>query len=354
MVQRVCLVSSGTGGHLLPALTLARALRDSGEEPILVTEGRDAERVLLRDCPCRAESMPFRGGRLGMPLRLMQATLRARKFLRREKVDVVVGAGGSTTVPMALAARSLRLPVVLLEQNAVTGKANRLLAPLAHCTYLGLPSQHPPRRSVVTGTPVRPELGCIDRVQARQRLELDLHVPVVFVTGGSQGARPLNEQIPEGLCLIEQPVQVLHLCGSDNVDEVRARYRAGARHGTVARVESHVLDMATYYAAADLVICRGGGSTVAELAVAGRASIIVPYPHHKDRQQFHNGMVLEEVGAAVVVEQEGLSPEAVASLVGNLFRLDHLARMEDRARSVARNDSCVRILEDLKKLAARN
>lgn len=336
----------------MPALTLARALRESGDEAILLTEGREPERLLLRDSPCRAEALPFARGGLGLPL--LWATLRARRFLVRERVDLVVGAGGRTTVPVGLAACSLRMPMVLLEQNAVTGKANKLLASIARQTYLGLPSKSPPPRSTVTGTPVRPELGRIDRREARRQLGLVEDRPVIFVTGGSQGARQLNEQIPAGLCRLRLPLQVLHLCGSDRREDVEQRYLEGASCGLRARVESHVTDMAVYYAAADLVISRGGGSTVAELAVAGRAAIIVPYPHHRDRQQFFNGMVLEEAGAAVVVEQEGLSPEAVSSLVGNLLRGDHLAGMEARARAVARTDSCERIVESLEQIVSEH
>jgi UDP-N-acetylglucosamine--N-acetylmuramyl-(pentapeptide) pyrophosphoryl-undecaprenol N-acetylglucosamine transferase len=352
MVKRVCLVSSGTGGHLLPAVMLARALRDAGQEPILLTEGRAPERLLLEKYPYRAESLAVGGGGPGMPLRLLRATVRARRFLQREHVDLVVGAGGRTTVPVGLAATSLRVPMVLMEQNAVPGRANRLLAPLARRVYLGLPTKRSPRNGLVTGTPLRPELGRIDRAVARRSLGLAEDAPVVLVTGGSQGARALNEVVPAALSRLRRPLQILHLCGGNDDEEVRQRYAPGAGQGITAMVRTHALDMATFYAAADLVICRGGGGTVAELAAAGRASIIVPYPHHRDRQQYHNGVVLEEAGASVVVEQGDLTPDSLGALVESLFRWERLEKMGERAKGLARDDTCHRILEDLQGLGA--
>ena len=350
MVKRVCLVSSGTGGHLLPAVMLAHALRDSGDEPILLTEGRRPEAVLLERYPCRSESLPFGRGRLGMPVHLLGATMRARRFLQREQVDVVVGTGGRTTVPVGLAAKSLGLPVALMEQNAVPGRANRLLFPLAERIYLGLPTESAPRRSVVTGTPLRPEVGHISRSDARRSLGFHDDAPVVFVTGGSQGAQALNETVPAALCSLRQPLQVSHLCGHGRDEAVRMAYAEGVDHGVAALVRSHAFDVATQYAAADLVICRGGGGTVAELAQAGRAAIIVPYPHHKDRQQFFNGKLLQEVGAAVVVEQPDLTVSSLTSLLKGLMHGDRLQKMGERARELAHANPCGQIVEDLHQL----
>lgn len=286
-------------------------------------------------------------------MRLLGATLRARNFLRREKVDIVVGTGGRTTLPVGLAAKSLGLPMVLMEQNAVPGRANRLLAPLARRVYLGLPTAHPTRRSLLTGTPLRSEFGRINRSEARRGLGLTVDVPVVFVTGGSQGARTLNSLVPDALCRLRRPLQVLHLSGPGRGENMRLRYAAGEAHGITAMVRSHAFDMPNYYAAADLVICRGGGGTVAELASAGRPSIIIPYPHHRDRQQYFNGKILEEVGAAVVLNEHGLSPESLAALVESLFRRGGLEAMGERAQEVAMTDACDDIVEDLDRLVDR-
>jgi UDP-N-acetylglucosamine--N-acetylmuramyl-(pentapeptide) pyrophosphoryl-undecaprenol N-acetylglucosamine transferase len=353
MVKRVCLVSSGTGGHLLPAMMLARALSESGHQPILLTEGRSPERLLLEQYPYRAETLAVGGPGPSLPLRLLRAWLRARRFLARERIDLVIGAGGRTTVPVGLAATSLGVPMVLMEQNAIPGRANRLLAPLARRIYLGLPSPRRPRNALVTGTPLRPELGRVGRDAAKRSLGLAAALPVVLVTGGSQGARALNTIVPAALCRLRRPVQVLHLCGAHEDEPVRQAYAAGAEHGLTAMVRCHAFDMATMYAAADLVICRGGGGTVAELAAAGRGAIIVPYPHHRDRQQYFNGKVLEDAGAAVVIEQRDLEPGALAAQVKGLLAEGRTAEMGAKASALARPDSCARILEDLAELGAR-
>ena len=293
MVSRVCLVSGGTGGHLMPALVLARALRARGHDPVLVTEGRDVERELLRrELPdvveCQLPSA--RGSRLGLPFWLLRATATARRLLREQHVDAVVSTGGRPSVPVGLAARSLGLPLFLLEQNAITGRANRWLSPLARRIYHGLPAVHATTaRSLLTGTPLRPEIGRIDRQVAREELGLPLQASVVLVTGGSQGARSLNETVPKALLRIaarlpQRPLHVLHLAGLGRDEDVRRTYANGERD-VLAQVRPVAQDMARLFAAADLVVCRGGGTTVAELCAVGRAAVIVPYPHHKVQRQ---------------------------------------------------------------------
>jgi len=329
---------------------LANALRESGREPVLLTEGRRAERVLLERYPCRAETLAFERGRLSMPMRLFGATVRARRFLRRERIDLVVATGGRTTVPVGLAAKSLHLPVALMEQNVVPGRANRMMFPFAERVYLGLPTDKLPRRGVVMGTPLRQEVGNVDRGEARRSLGLAGDVAVVFVTGGSQGAQVLNEIVPAALCQLRRPLQVIHLCGADVDQAVRMRYAEGEDYGVAALVRCHAFDMATLYSAADLVVCRGGGGTVAELAAAGRSAVIVPYPHHKDRQQFFNGKLLERAGAAVVVEQCSLTSASLAALVESLLRGERPVKMGARARALAKSDTCSRIMEDLETL----
>ena len=330
MVQRVCLVSGGTGGHLLPALALARAMRARGHEPVLVTEGREVEReILRRELPdvTEVDLPPASRSPLALPWWLACALVTARRLLREHAVDCVVSTGGRPSLPVGLAARSLGVPLFLLEQNAVTGRANRWLLPFARRIYHGLPvAGAAGPRALVTGTPLRPEFECIDRQKAREALGLHGNVPVVLVTGGSQGARALNEIVPQALLHIAMDVQVLHLSGLGRDDAVRRVYAVGDGR-VVAQVRPVALDMDRMFGAADLVICRGGGTTVAELAAAGRPAIIVPYPHHRDRQQLRNAEVLARVGAAIVVEESALTAAGLAERIGGLFA--------DRARLVA-------------------
>lgn len=356
MVKRVCLVSGGTGGHLMPALVLARALRDRGHEALLVTEGRDIERELHRaalpDVP-GVELPPAGRSRLALPFWLLAAMAKARRLLREQRVDCVISTGGRPSVPVALAAKSLGKPVYLLEQNAVMGRANRLLQPVATRVYHGLPADGmSATRGLVTGTPLRPELGGIDRGEARRRLGLATDRPVVLVTGGSQGARSLNEVVPPALLRQGARLQVLHLAGLGRDEEVRRRYAAG--DGAIdVQVRPVTADMDRMLGAADLVICRGGGATVAELMAVGRAAIVVPYPHHRDRQQLRNAEVLARAGAALIVEEAALSVDAVAELVQCLLAdPERLRAMGAAAKRLCGGDACVAILRDMGLLGA--
>lgn len=355
--RRICLVSGGTGGHLMPALVLGRALLEAGREPLLVTEGREVERELVRrELPdVRAVEVP-RAGRsaAALPWWLLRATSRARALLRGHGVGGVVSTGGKASVPVALAARSLGVPVFLLEQNAVTGRANRWLRAIARRMYTGLPTsgeggadERAGGRVLYTGTPLREGFGRVDAAAARRDLGLGDHAPVVLVTGGSQGARALNELVPQALQRVRRSLQVVHLSGLGNDGDVRARYAARGREVAVT-VRAVAADMDRLFAAADLVVCRGGGTTVAELMAVGRAAVVVPYPHHKDQQQLHNARVLERVGAAVVCEERDLDVSRLAERVDAL--LDEPARlraMGDEARKLRRLDAAEAILADV-------
>ena len=350
MVQRVCLVSGGTGGHLMPALVLARALRALGHEPVLFTEGREVEReILRRELPDVTEvNLPSVHNRMGLPWWLASATVTSRRLLREQAVDCVVSTGGRPSLPVGVAARSLGLPLFLLEQNAVTGRVNRFLLPFARRIYHGLPhTSSGGNRALFTGTPLRPEFQRIDRQRAREALGLSQTVPVVLVTGGSQGARVLNEIVPPALLRLGKDLQVLHLAGLGRDEPVRRLY-APSDGRVVAQVRPVALDIDRMFGAADLVVCRGGGTTVAELTAAGRASVIVPYPHHRDRQQLRNAEVLVHVGAATIVEERVLTIDSLSRLLGSLLadrsRLDAMGRAARRLRTV---DPAGAILRDM-------
>lgn len=353
--RHICLVSGGTGGHLWPALSLAERLRDAGHGTSLVTEGRAVEKSLLDRAGCDAITLPVARGsnRLQRVAGLPGAVLGARRMLRERGVDAVIGTGGGASVAVGLAARSLRLPLCLMEQNAVVGRANRLLGPFARRVYLGLPldrgpAPRPDAKLRLTGTPVRQEFGCVDRAAARARLNLRDDAPVVFVTGGSQGAAVLNDIVPQAICALRRPIQVVHLSGDGNDGVVRPRYVEGMDHGVEAVVRPLALDMPDLFAAADLVICRGGGCTVSELVATGRPAVIVPYPHHADRQQLRNARILERAGAAEVVEQSALSVETLTERLARLLGDPAaLAAMGQCAAGVAPRDSADQIVGDL-------
>jgi len=354
MVARVCLVSGGTGGHLMPALALARALRQRGHEPLLVREGREVERKLLDQQSGSMEQLGLseeRPSLLGLPLWLVRTTLRARAILRERGIDCVVSTGGRNSLPVGLAARSLRRPLFLLEQNAVSGRTNRMLLPFSRRMYLGLPQREAgSERTVLTGTPLRQEVFGADRTAARRNLGLRDDLPVVVVTGGSQGANSINTHVPPALAATGIPMQVIHLSGLGAEAAVQARYAAAAAPGLRATVRPVAVEMPMLLAAADLVVSRGGGTTVAELMAVGRAAVIVPYPHHRDRQQFHNADVLVRAGAAEVVEEKDMGAERLERIFSALLcDPARLARMGEAARAQCPGDPCEAILEDMQR-----
>lgn len=355
MVARVCLVSGGTGGHLMPALALARALRARGHDPLLVTEGREVEKEFLDREAKGLESAALPEGkpsRLRLPLWLLRTTLHARRMLKQRGVDSVVSTGGRASLPVALAARSLGKPVFLLEQNAVAGRVNRWMLPFAARMYLGLPGPKVDRRACFTGTPLRQEIYGVDARRARQALSLDANLPVVLVTGGSQGAQRLNEIAPQAVLALPFPVQVLHLCGQGAVrsglDAALRRRYAESDRVVRAIVRPIAMDMDAMLGAADVVVCRGGGTTIAELMAAGRPAVVVPYPHHKDQQQLHNARVLEQAGAAIVLEERELDAtrmrDALVSILGTEGRS---AAMGAAARRLSIDDPTAAILADM-------
>lgn len=350
--QRVCLVSGGTGGHLMPALALARAMPEAGFVPVLVTEGREVERELIRRELPGLEAHELQRGGAGpaaFSLWLLRATARARRLLRRSGVRAVLSTGGRASVPVALAAKSLGLPLFLLEQNAVVGRANRWLLRFARRMFTGLPGAAPAdARTLFTGTPLRRGFGAVDARDARRSLGLVADAPVVVVTGGSQGARSLNELVPRALHCVRTPLQVVHLSGLGNETAVRQAYAELSRD-SVATVRPVAADMDRLFAAADLVVCRGGGTTIAELMAVGRAAVVLPYPHHKDMQQLHNARVLEKVGAAIVREESQVTVEAMAALLQALLvDRERLHAMGDAARSLRRLDAAAAILAEVR------
>jgi UDP-N-acetylglucosamine--N-acetylmuramyl-(pentapeptide) pyrophosphoryl-undecaprenol N-acetylglucosamine transferase len=216
--------------------------------------------------------------------------------------------------------------------------------------YLGLPGDIGRRdgRRLFTGTPLRPEMYDVDRRRARAELDLQDDVPVVLVTGGSQGAETLNRLAPLALGSLGLPLQVLHLSGNGRDEAVRRSYAQSGDRGLRACVRPMAMDMDRLLGAADLVVCRGGGTTVAELMAAGRPAVIVPYPHHRDRQQVHNADVLVRAGAAVVLEEKALDALALATVLGSLLRdRARLSAMGQAARRLAVADPCAAILADM-------
>jgi UDP-N-acetylglucosamine--N-acetylmuramyl-(pentapeptide) pyrophosphoryl-undecaprenol N-acetylglucosamine transferase len=268
-----------------------------------------------------------------LPMQLLIAFWQSARVLFRVRPDVVLGLGGYVSFPGGMMAALLNRPLVVHEQNSIAGLANRVLAEVADARLAGFPDAL--RKAQWCGNPVRPEIAQLPQPEARFAVRGG---PLnILVVGGSLGAQALNEIVPQAIALIpaSQRPRVIHQSGARHLDSLREHYRAAGVDGeTLAFID----DMAARYANADLVICRAGALTVAELAAAGVASVLVPFPHAVDDHQTHNARFLERAGAAVLVQQRELTARGLADLLLGFTR-DKLLEMARRARALARPDA---------------
>lgn len=332
-------MAGGTGGHVFPGLAVADHLRAEGWKVVWMgnPDGMEARLVPSRGyelAPVRFGALRGKGllRKLLLPLSLLSGFWQAAKQIRRVQPSVVLGMGGYISFPGGMMASLLGKPLVLHEQNSVAGLANRVLAGVADRILSGFPDVL--KKSIWAGNPVRDEIAALpapaDRFAAHDG-------PIrLLVLGGSLGAQALNEMVPRGLALIpeeERPV-VVHQSGEKHLAALQANYAAA---GIPAHCVAFIDDMAGAYEWADLVICRAGALTVAELAAAGVASILVPFPHAVDDHQTSNARFLATAGGAILLPQSDLTPETVA-LIRNYGR-DQLLQMSERARELAKPDA---------------
>lgn len=332
---RVVLAGGGTGGHLAPGVALAEALvrLDERARIFFLVAGREIEASFLGDGRFGWESLgdPSRGGGpLGKGWGVGRSFCRSFAVLQREKPQVMVGLGGGASVGPILASRVARRPrIVLLEQNATPGRATRILARLADRIHLAfpLPELSLPARvdARLSGNPVRSSTRPLPRGEAIRRLGLDPDRRTLVVLGGSQGARSLNARVTAAVGDLGPAlagIQIVHVSGRADEDCVARAYSARG-------VDGHVLafcqDMGALYGAADLLLSRAGGTTVAEILQGRVPSILVPYPWHRDRHQFVNARRVEEAGLGVLVEE--------AHLGADFFRRVVIPRLHDVVRS---------------------
>lgn len=335
-MSRVIIMAGGTGGHVYPALAVAQELRTRGHDVVWMgTPGSFEARVV----PQHGIPMEFvrvsglRGkGLLKLflaPLLIARALLDAWAVLRKQKPDAALGMGGFAAGPGGVVAALWGVPLVIHEQNAAPGLTNRWLARIAQRVLEAFPGTFP--RAETVGNPVRAAIQALP--PPAQRFSGRNGPLRLLVIGGSQGARALNERVPQALALLvaaERP-EVRHQAGR-TLDVAREAY---TRSKVPASVEQFIEDMAAAYAWADLVICRAGASTVAELAAAGCASVLVPFPSAVDDHQTANAQHLVRAGAAVLIQERDLAPEKLAATLRELAGRARLQTMASAARSAA-------------------
>jgi UDP-N-acetylglucosamine--N-acetylmuramyl-(pentapeptide) pyrophosphoryl-undecaprenol N-acetylglucosamine transferase len=348
------IAAGGTAGHVVPALAVAAALRDSGAEVSFLGTRERLEASLVPAAGYEIDFLRLRGIDRSAPLKAAWAAAlaaaavpAARRALRRREADVVMGGGGYVAGPAGLAALSLGTPLVLTEADRHLGLANRLLARRARRICLAFPiagCQAP--RYLVTGRPVPATIGAADREAARRRFGVRPDARCLLVFGGSQGARSINLCALDAFLgdgpAVDRGYHVIQIAGHRDHPIARERLGQGASSFTLLEYEP---DLAEVLAACDLVLARAGGS-VFELAAAGRPAILVPYPHAAGRHQHANAAWMADAGAALVIEDSELEPRMLARTVGSLFddrrRLDEMAAAASR---LARPDAARRIAE---------
>lgn len=347
----VLIMAGGTGGHVFPALAVAAELSARGIAVSWLGTQRGLESRVVPAAGYPLETMRVSGLRgkgvlrlLLAPFMLMVALSQALIIQLRLRPLAVLGMGGFASGPGGVMAWLLRRPLLIHEQNSVAGMTNRWLAPLARTVMEAFPGSLPSRRDALhTGNPVRAE---ITRLPApTERFAARSGALRVLVIGGSLGARALNEAVPAAVRLLsaDHPLQLHHQTGSADQASVQAAYAALGRE---ARVDAFVDDMAAAYSWADVVICRSGALTVAELAVVGVASILVPFPYATDDHQTGNARFLADAGAAILMPQESISAEKLAGLIGDFSQQRNmLQEMACRARQLAMPDAARRVAE---------
>lgn len=352
MSRTLLIMAGGTGGHVFPGLAVADVMRARHWNVVWLgnPEGMEATLVPRHGIPMQfVRIRGWRGkgwaSRLAMPFVLVRACWQSLGALRRVRPAVVLGMGGYVAFPGGLVAALTRTPLVVHEQNSVAGMTNRLLARLARRVMVAFPDAL--AGGQWCGNPVRDDVAAL--AEPEQRYGGRQGPLRLLVVGGSLGAQALNTVVPQALALMpaESRPEVIHQSGHKHLDALRESYHAA---GVTARTVGFIDDMAQAYAQADLVICRAGAMTVAEVAAAGVASLMIPYPHAVDDHQTANARFLSERQASVLMAQTDLSPQRLATWLQGLDR-PHLLAMAQRARALARPDAADRVADACEALA---
>jgi UDP-N-acetylglucosamine--N-acetylmuramyl-(pentapeptide) pyrophosphoryl-undecaprenol N-acetylglucosamine transferase len=331
-------MAGGTGGHVFPGLAVAEEMRAAGWDVVWMgaQTGMEARLVPARGyrmAYVRAAALRGKGmlAVLLLPLNLLVGFAQAARAIFRLRPDVVLGMGGYVAFPGGMMASLLARPLAVHEQNAIAGLTNRVLAAVADKTMTAFPAAL--KGAEWTGNPVRREIAAL--APPEERFAGRGGPLRLLVVGGSLGAQALNECVPQALALLAPRPRVVHQSGEKHLEALRASYRAAGVEGELL---PFIDDMARRYAEADLVVCRAGAITVAELSAGGVASVLVPFPHAVDDHQSANARFLAERGAALLLPQAELTPAKLAATLRALDR-PQLLEMARRARGLGKPDA---------------
>lgn len=349
-MQRILITAGGTGGHVFPALAAAKQFQEEGVDVRWIGTRQGIESRIVPANAIDIEYLDVAGVRgqgikrlLMAPLKILRAVFRVIRVIRQYKPDAVLGMGGFVTGPTGVGAWLAGCPLFIHEQNAVAGFTNKQLSRLAKRVFQAFPQTFAGSGKVeTTGNPVRKEIAALP--DPSQRYDEHTGPLRILILGGSQGAVALNEQIPQALAQLQGKLEfvVRHQAGPKNLENAQRFYQ---QSGVQADVIPFIDDMAAAYGWADLVICRSGALTVCELAAAGVASLLVPYPHAVDDHQTKNAEYLSHNGAALLVQQSSLTPASLADMVlKSLSQRHQLKEMAIKARGLAMNDATGKVV----------
>lgn len=356
--MRVLIAAGGTGGHIYPGIAVAKEIlrRAPGSEVRFVGTARGLENKLVPQAGFELSLIDSAGLKNVGPIArargllvLPKSFLAARSLIKAFRPDVVIGAGGYVSGPVVLTAALLKLPTLVMESNALPGWTNKVLARFVNKAAVSFDAALPFFRgkAVVTGNPVRREFF---EIEARQRQPGQLSI---LVFGGSQGAHAINEAMIAALpslASVKDMLQITHQTGDADFAKVGSAY-AEAGWGERARVRKYIDNMVAAFAEVELVICRAGATTTAELIAAGKASVMIPFPLAADDHQRKNAEALEAAGAGRMILQQDLSGERIAEEITTLAREpERITSMEQAARKLARGDAAAAVVEMIEKM----
>jgi UDP-N-acetylglucosamine--N-acetylmuramyl-(pentapeptide) pyrophosphoryl-undecaprenol N-acetylglucosamine transferase len=337
-MRTLLIMAGGTGGHIFPGLAVAEEARAAGWQVVWMGgRGGMEERLVpphgYATAWIRARAARGKGllQKLLLPANLLFSFWESARHIRRLRPDVVLGLGGYVAFPGGMMASLLGKPLALHEQNAIAGLANKVLAGVSDKVMVAFPDAL--RKAEWTGNPVRAAIASIappeERFRGRQG-------PLrLLVVGGSLGAQALNEAVPRAVALLSERPLVVHQAGEKHLEALRANYAAAGVQGELV---AFIDDMARRYGQADLVICRAGAVTIAELSAGGMASVLVPFPFAVDDHQTVNARFLAERGAAILLPQAELTPQRLAELIRRMDRAA-LLQMARKARELGKPDA---------------
>lgn len=334
-VARVAIACGGTGGHLFPGLAVAEELMQHGCAVTLLISPKEVDQQAVKNATgLKIATLPAvglaDGNRIEFTRGLYRSFQVSRQLFHAEPPDAVLAMGGFTSAPPLVAARLRRAPVFLHESNTIPGRANRWLSWLVSQAFVGFGEAAPrlhARSTKITGTPCRPQFKPLETAASRVALGLDAQRPVLLVTGGSQGARGLNQLVIAALPILARrlpALQLFHLAGPNDAAIVEQAAKAA---GVNAVVHSFFTEMHLALGASSVAVSRAGASSLAELSAMRVPAILVPYPAATDNHQYHNAAAFEKTGAAILLEQKTATPEALAAKISEL--IEQPARADD-------------------------